>query len=70
MVTGTHPFALLDDGVTTRVVTIGDRIDGLVILAITAAGVRLADGTMLTMAATPPTGPSSPSLPFPRGRQP
>ena len=70
VVTGTRPFALLDEGVTTRVVTIGDRIGGVAIVAITAAGVGLADGTMLAIAATPPTGPSSPSLPIPKGRQP
>jgi hypothetical protein len=49
VVTGTHPFALLEEGVTTRLATIGDRIDGAAIVAITAAGVRLADGTLLTI---------------------
>lgn len=69
VVTGAHPFALLDEGGTTRVVTVGDRIDGVAIVAITATAVRVADGTMLMIAATPPTGSSS-SLPIPKGHQP
>jgi hypothetical protein len=69
VVTGDHPFALLDEGGTTRVVTVGDRIDGVVIRAITATAVRLADGTMLAVAATPSTGAPSFS-PISKGHQP
>lgn len=69
VVTGAHPLALLDEGGTARVVTVGDRIDGAGILAVTAAGVKLSDGTMLMIATTPPTGASSP-LPIPKGHQP
>lgn len=50
VVTGPHPFALVDEAGTTRMLTVGDRIDGEPIAAIDANGVRLAGGTMLAVA--------------------
>jgi hypothetical protein len=50
VITGAHPFALVDDGGTTRVLTIGDRISGDPIVAIDANGVRLSSGTTLAVA--------------------
>jgi len=47
VITGPHPFALVDDGGPTRVVTIGDRVGGDTIVAIDADGVRLSGGTTL-----------------------
>ena len=72
VVTGAHPFALLEEGETTRVVTVGDRIDGTAIIAITSTGMRLSDGTTLLIEAassTPLPYPAAPS-PIPKGRQP
>jgi hypothetical protein len=63
VVTGAHPFALVDEGGTTRVVTIGDRIDDVAIIAITTSGVRLVGGATLPVAPAPSTGLPSPSLP-------
>jgi hypothetical protein len=54
VITGPHPFALVDEGGTTRVLTVGDRISGDAIAAIGAAGVRLSDGTTLAIAPTHP----------------
>lgn len=50
VVTGAHPYALVDDAGTTRIVTVGDNIASDAITAITAGGVRLANGRMLTVA--------------------
>ena len=50
VITGPHPFALVDEGGATRVLAIGDRIDGEAIVAIDADGVRLSAGTMLAVA--------------------
>lgn len=51
VVTGPHPIALLAEAGTTRVVGIGDRVGRRTIVAITAAGVRLAGGVTLGVAA-------------------
>jgi hypothetical protein len=61
VITGPHPFALVDDGGATRVLTVGDRIDGDAIAAIDADGVRLSGGTAL---------PAPHVRPTPGGRQP
>jgi hypothetical protein len=50
VVTGAHPFALVDEAGTTRLVTVGDRLAGEAIAAITAGGVRLAHGSVLPVA--------------------
>jgi hypothetical protein len=50
VITGPHPFALVDDGGTTRMLTIGDRIAGEQVVAIDATGVRLSSGTVLRVA--------------------
>ena len=50
IVTGPHPFALVDEGGTTRVVGPGERIGAETIAAIGADGVRLANGTTLRVA--------------------
>jgi hypothetical protein len=65
VVTGAHPFALVDEPGTTRLVTVGDRVAGQTIAAITADGIRLANGAVLTVAPG-----SSPVLPDHGGRQP
>ncbi len=52
IVTGPHPAALVADGGATHVVTVGDALSGVRIVAIDAAGVHLAGGTLLRLAAT------------------
>ena len=52
IVTGAQPFALIDDGGATRVLTVGDRIGGDTIAAIGTGGVRLTGGTVLRIAPT------------------
>ena len=47
VITGPHPFALIDDAGATRMLTVGDRIAGELIVAIGAEGVRLTGGTMI-----------------------
>lgn len=61
VITGPHPFALVDEAGATRVLTIGDRIDGDLIVAIGADGVRLSGGTMLAVARASETGSPLPS---------
>ena len=56
VVTGAHPFALVDEAGTTRVVTVGDRVAGDTVAAITAGGVRLEHGG--TLAAAPAEPPA------------
>jgi hypothetical protein len=63
VVTGAHPFALVEDAGATRLVTVGDRIAGDAIAAITAGGVRLANGSVLAIAPV-----SSPIRPGSGGR--
>ena len=55
VITGTHPFALIDDAGTTRMVTVGDRVAGEAIVAIDADGVRLSGGTTLAAPHVRPT---------------
>ncbi len=55
VVTGEHAFALVDEAGTTRLVTVGDRVAGDAVAAITAAGVRLEHGRLLTV--TPASSP-------------
>jgi len=50
VITGPHPFALVDEAGTTRVLTVGDRIDGDPIAAIDANGVHLSSGTTVVVA--------------------
>ena len=47
VITGPHPFALVDEAGTTHVLTIGDRIANDTIAGIDADGVRLSGGTLL-----------------------
>lgn len=63
VVTGAHPFALVDEGGTTRLVTVGDRVTGDVVAAINGDGVRLAHGAVLAVERG-----SSSVLPSSRGR--
>jgi hypothetical protein len=53
IVTGAHPFALIDDGSTTRLITIGDRCGGQRIVTIDPDGVHLEDGTTLPVTERP-----------------
>jgi hypothetical protein len=68
LITGAHPYALLDDAGTTRLVTLGDRIGGTTIAAIFASGIRLADGRTLPLVTDPapprsvPAAPPAPSV--------
>jgi hypothetical protein len=55
IVTGPHPFALVDEGGSTRVVATGERIGTETIAAIGAAGVRLANGRTLRIASADST---------------
>jgi len=61
-----RPFALLAAADRTRVVTVGDRVDGSSIIAITVDGVRLRDGRTFGIGATP----SVPAAPPPAVRVP
>jgi hypothetical protein len=60
VVTGSRPFALVDEGGTSRVVTIGDHVDGNAIAAITPDGVRLSTGATIPIAA-PSSAPPTPT---------
>lgn len=53
IVTGAHPFALVDDGSTTRLVTVGDRYDNETIVAIDTGGVHLEGGATLPASQRP-----------------
>lgn len=57
VITGTHPFALIDEGGTTRLVTLGDRIGEDAVTAISGTGIRLANGRTLPLAPDPPSLP-------------
>lgn len=50
VVTGARPFALIDGGSTTQLVTVGDRYDGERIVAIDTSGVHLQSGVTLPVA--------------------
>lgn len=56
VITGPHPFALVDASGTTRMMTIGDDIDGEAIVAIGVDGVHLFGGTLLPLVAHPLSG--------------
>lgn len=60
IVTGPHPFALVDEGGSTRVVGTGEQIGAETVAAIGIDGVRLANGTTLRVApaGSPPARPS------------
>lgn len=49
VITGPRPFALVEEAGTTRMLTVGERIDGEPIAAIDANGVHLAGGTTLAV---------------------
>lgn len=60
VITGTHPYALIDDAQTARLVTLGDRIGEDTVAAITADGVRFAGGRTLPL--SPVSPPARPHL--------
>jgi hypothetical protein len=49
IVTGPHPYAMLDAGGVHEIKGLGDRVGGVAILAIDLDGVRLRDGRRLTV---------------------
>jgi hypothetical protein len=49
IVTGPHPYAMLDAGGVHELKGLGDRVRGVTIVAIDLAGVRLRDGERLTI---------------------
>jgi hypothetical protein len=53
IVTGAHPFALLEEGPTAHLLSIGDDHDGRRISAIDQNGVHLDDGTLLKLSPQP-----------------
>jgi hypothetical protein len=53
IVTGAHPFALVDDGSTTNLVTLGDRYHDERIVAIDSGGVHLESGTTVPVTQRP-----------------
>jgi hypothetical protein len=77
VVTGAHPFALVDEGGMTRLLTVGDRIGADAITAIGSDGVRLTGGTLLPVARSsdavaapqpqrqPPVQPVTPPIALP-----
>jgi hypothetical protein len=44
VITGAHPYALIDEGETTRLVTLGDRVADDSVAAISSLGIRLSNG--------------------------
>jgi hypothetical protein len=62
IMTGAHPFALVDEGGTTRILTTGDEFGGAVIAAIRFDGVHLASGAIVPLAT-----PASVQTPSPEG---
>jgi hypothetical protein len=58
VITGTPPFALVEDAGTTRLVTVGDGVAGDTIAAITEGGVRLAHGRIIAVAHAAPAARS------------
>ncbi|MDB5042147.1 MAG: hypothetical protein JWN27_2873 [Candidatus Eremiobacteraeota bacterium] len=61
VMTGAHPFALVDDGGTTRIVATGDELGGAVIAAIRIDGIHLGSGAIIPLA-TPAAGQSAPEV--------
>jgi hypothetical protein len=59
VMTGAHPFALVDEGGTTRILTTGDELGGALIAAIRFDGVHLASGAIVPLAT--PASAQSPS---------
>jgi hypothetical protein len=59
VMTGAHPFALVDEGGTTRIVTTGDEFGGAVIAAIRIDGVHLISGAIVPL--TTPASAQSPA---------
>jgi hypothetical protein len=53
VVTGAHPVALVDDGSTTHLVTVGDRYHDERIVAIDPGGVHLESGTTVPVTQRP-----------------
>ena len=51
IITGERAQALISDGSSTRILTVGERLDGHHILEITASGIRLDDGSIRRLAA-------------------
>jgi hypothetical protein len=60
VITGAHPYALIDDAETARLVTIGDHIGEDIVAAITADGVQLVNGRTLRL--SPESPPARPQL--------
>ena len=49
IVTGAHPYAMLETGGMHLIKGVGDRIDGFAIISIEFDGVRLQNGQRLTV---------------------
>lgn len=62
VITGPRPFALVEEAGTTRLVTLGDRIAGDTVAAITAEGVHLAHGGVLVVAPAAAPAISAPAV--------
>jgi len=60
VVTGAHPYALVDDARTARLVTLGDRIGDDAVVGIAADGVRLRRGGTLPLSPSTPATRSQP----------
>ncbi len=70
VIVGPHPYAIVDEGSTTRVVGVGGDIGGKRVLAITLSGVVLGDGERLSLSrgaidATPSPSPPPGARPAP-----
>jgi hypothetical protein len=63
VVTGARPYALVDDGRTARLVTVGDRIGGDTLAAITAEGVRFSRGRVVPLSPASSSTRSQPGGP-------
>jgi hypothetical protein len=64
VVTGDHPYALVDEAGTTRIVSTGDRIAGATIVDIRSDGVHLVTGEIVPIATSiSPNAAPAPAVP-------
>ncbi|GAC1657084.1 MAG: hypothetical protein NVS9B12_09010 [Vulcanimicrobiaceae bacterium] len=54
ILTGAHPQALVLEGSRSRIVTVGDRVDGHTVVTITSQGILLDDGSLRVLAEPAP----------------
>lgn len=63
IISGSRPYALVDEDGGTRIVSVGDLLRGERVVAIAADGIRLTHGAILRIAPSTPTSPPGTVLP-------